>query len=357
MSEPSEAKLLQALAGVNAPGTERDIVSAGRVESVAASDGAAQLVLAGDAEHAEAWEAASTAAREALEAVEGVQSARVILTAHKAAPSVRESERAPGAQPAEPGGAANVKTIIAVASGKGGVGKSTVAANLAVAMAKLGLRTGLLDADIYGPSQPKLLGLSGRPDSDREARRITPMQAHGLKALSIGSMVDEEQPMVWRGPMTSNAMLQLLNEGDWGALDVLLVDMPPGTGDTSLALAQTKRLNGAIVVSTPQDLALIDARRAIAMFEKVNVPVLGLIENMSQFVCPHCGQPSEIFGHGGARAEAERRELPFLGEIPLTMALKESGEAGAPLTASDPDDPAAVVYREIARGLVERLGG
>ncbi|WP_027068464.1 Mrp/NBP35 family ATP-binding protein [Euryhalocaulis caribicus] len=355
MTDPSEARLLKALSDVRIPDGKRDIVSAGRVESVSAKDGAAQLVLAADGDEPQAWEQVSEAARTALAGVEGVEKARVILTAHKAGPSVQETAKKPETKPEAPDGAKDVKRIIAVASGKGGVGKSTVTANLAVALSQLGLKVGLLDADIYGPSQPKLLGLEGRPDSDSDRKRITPMSAHGLKVLSIGSMVDAEQPMVWRGPMTSNAMLQMLNEGDWGALDVLLVDMPPGTGDTALGLAQTKRLNGAVIVSTPQDLALIDARRSIAMFDKVNVPVFGVIENMSQFICPHCGQASDIFGHGGARHEAEERGLPFLGEIPLTMRLRESGEEGAPLVATAPEDPASVVYFDVARTLVERL--
>ncbi len=348
----SEAQLLKTLSTVMTPDGGRDIVSAGRVESVSAKDGKAQLVLAADAGDADGWAKVEQAAQAALTQLAGVDSARVILTAHQAGPGLKEQAKE---KPPAPDGAKDVKRIIAVASGKGGVGKSTVAANLAVALSRLGLKVGLLDADIYGPSQPKLLGLEGRPDSDAERKRITPMTAHGLKVLSIGLMVEAEQPMVWRGPMTSNAMLQMLNEGDWGALDVLIVDMPPGTGDTALALAQTKRLSGAIVVSTPQDLALIDARRAIAMFDKVKVPVMGVIENMSLFVCPHCGEASEIFGHGGAHHEADSRGLTFLGEIPLTMSLRESGEAGAPLVASDPGDAAAVVYQEIARKLAEHM--
>lgn len=245
-----------------------------------------------------------------------------------------------------------VKHLIAVASGKGGVGKSTTAVNLALGLAALGLKVGILDADIYGPSQPRLLGLSGRPELTADGRRLKPMRAHGLKAMSMGFMVDEGTPVVWRGPMVTQALNQMLREVAWddgeGGLDVLVIDMPPGTGDIQLTLAQQVPLSGAVIVSTPQDLALIDARKGLQMFRKVDVPVLGIIENMSTFICPKCGTQTDIFGHGGAKAEADKLSMPFLGGVPLHIDIRTSSDAGRPVTATEPDGPHAKIYREIA---------
>jgi ATP-binding protein involved in chromosome partitioning len=246
-----------------------------------------------------------------------------------------------------PGGVPGVANIIAVASGKGGVGKSTVAVNLALALKEKGLRVGVLDADIYGPSMPRLLGLKGQPQQT-VGDQLEPMQAYGLKVMSMGFLVDEETPMIWRGPMVMSALSQMLKDVAWGELDVLVVDMPPGTGDAQLTMAQQVPLAGAVIVSTPQDLALIDARKGLNMFRRVNVPVLGLVENMSTFVCPHCGQRSDIFGHGGAKAEAARLRVPFLGEVPLTLAVRESSDEGRPVVASDPSSPAAEAFRGVA---------
>ena len=252
-----------------------------------------------------------------------------------------------------------VEAIIAVASGKGGVGKSTTAVNLALGLRDLGLKVGMLDADIYGPSLPKLLAIrSGRrrsaaPGSSRSTR-------YGLTVMSIGFLIDEETPMIWRGPMVMSALTQMLREVEWGTLDVMVVDMPPGTGDAQLTMAQQVPLKGAVIVSTPQDLALIDARRGIAMFKRVNVPVLGIVENMSYFLCPQCGERSDIFGHGGARHEAERLGVPFLGEVPLHMTIREKSDAGLPVVATEPDGPHAKIYREIAarvRDQLKRRGG
>ncbi|MDR7037071.1 MULTISPECIES: Mrp/NBP35 family ATP-binding protein [Methylobacterium] len=259
---------------------------------------------------------------------------------------------APGPGPALPG----VRHIVAVASGKGGVGKSTTACNLALALQAQGLRVGLLDADIYGPSVPKLFGLSGKPRVI-EGRTLEPMQGYGLKVMSIGFLIEPESAMIWRGPMVQSAITQMLREVAWGELDVLLVDMPPGTGDAQLTMAQATPLSGAVIVSTPQDLALIDARRGVTMFKKVAVPILGVIENMATFVCPHCGQASHIFGHGGAREEAERLGVPFLGEVPLNMTIRETSDSGRPVVATDPDGPQAKVYREIASRLWGNLSG
>jgi ATP-binding protein involved in chromosome partitioning len=249
-----------------------------------------------------------------------------------------------------------VAHVIAVASGKGGVGKSTTAVNLALGLLSLGLRVGLLDADIYGPSIPKLLGIRGKPKL-LEGRILEPMEAYGLKVMSIGFLVEEEAAMIWRGPMVMSAITQMLREVAWGDLDVLVVDMPPGTGDAQLTMAQATPLAGAVIVSTPQDLALIDARRGVSMFKRVEIPILGIVENMATFVCPHCGTASDIFGHGGARREAERLEVPFLGEVPLTMSIRESSDAGRPVVALEPDGPQAAIYKSMALQVQSALAG
>jgi ATP-binding protein involved in chromosome partitioning len=259
------------------------------------------------------------------------------------------------AQPRKPG-IPGVKHIIAVASGKGGVGKSTTSVNIALGLKALGLSVGVLDADIYGPSIPRLMGISGRPQQI-DGKLIRPMDNHGLRTMSMGYLVDEGVAMIWRGPMIQSALLQMLREVAWGDLDVLVVDMPPGTGDAQLTMAQQVPLSGAVIVSTPQDLALIDARKAIAMFQKVEVPLLGLVENMSYFVCPDCGTSHDIFGHGGARAEAGKLGTPFLGEVPLAMTIRENSDAGTPVTVSSPEGPHAKVYRSIAEKVWEQLEG
>jgi ATP-binding protein involved in chromosome partitioning len=247
-----------------------------------------------------------------------------------------------------------VGAIIAVASGKGGVGKSTTALNLALGLRDLGLRVGLLDADIYGPSVPKLTGIKDKPQLN-DAKKMVPIERFGLAVMSIGFLVEEETPMIWRGPMVMSAITQMLRDVAWGTLDVIVVDMPPGTGDAQLTLAQQVPLRGAVIVSTPQDLALIDARRGLAMFSRVNVPVLGIVENMSYFQCPHCGTRSDIFGHGGARHEAERMGVPFLGEIPLHMDIRATSDAGTPLVQSEPDSQHAKIYRAIAAKIQDQL--
>jgi ATP-binding protein involved in chromosome partitioning len=293
------------------------------------------------------------AAEAAARAVPGVISATAVLTAHRA-------EAAPAARPAAPRGPASpgpmllsdVRAIIAVASGKGGVGKSTTAVNLAVALAADGLKVGLLDADIYGPSLPQMLGTRERPRS--EGQRITPLSRWGLKAMSIGFLVEEETPMIWRGPMVMGALEQMMGQVAWGPLDVMIVDMPPGTGDAQLTMSQRVPLAGAVIVSTPQDVALLDARRGVRMFEKVNVPVLGLIENMSFFCCPNCNHRSDIFSHGGARREAERLGVEFLGELPLKLEIRELADAGTPIVMARPDSEEAQSYRRIARRVWEK---
>jgi ATP-binding protein involved in chromosome partitioning len=250
-----------------------------------------------------------------------------------------------------------VKHVFAVASGKGGVGKSTTAVNLALALKAQGLKVGLLDADIYGPSAPKLLGLGGRRPRVISGKILEPLDGYGLQVMSIGFLVEEETAMIWRGPMVMSAITQMLREVAWDDLDALVVDMPPGTGDAQLTMAQTVPLSGAVIVSTPQDLALIDARRGVAMFKKVEVPILGIVENMASFACPHCGQVSHIFGHGGARAEAEKLGVPFLGEVPLDMAIRETSDGGRPVVATAPDGPHAAAYRAIAARTWDRITG
>ncbi len=310
-----------------------------------------------------AWEPVRKRVEEVVKAIPGVASVLVALTAERtaggaAAPRPAAPQRGPGHSHSHSHGAAglpSVGSIIAVASGKGGVGKSTTAANLALGLRDLGLKVGLLDADIYGPSIPKLFGIRGRPQV-KNGNTLIPMDGYGLKVMSIGFLVEEETPMIWRGPMVMSALTQMLRDVEWGELDVMLVDMPPGTGDAQLTMAQAVPLRGAIIVSTPQDLALIDARRGVAMFRKVNVPVLGVVENMSYFLCPQCGTRSDIFGHGGARHEAERMGVPFLGEVPLHMDIRERSDAGLPVVATQPDGPHARTYRSIATQVRDQVG-
>jgi ATP-binding protein involved in chromosome partitioning len=323
------------------------------VQGLVVRDGMVHFALQVAREAAAAMEPVRAAAEAAARAVPGVISATAVLTAHRA-------EAAPAARPAAPRGPAgpgpmllsDVRAIIAVASGKGGVGKSTTAVNLAVALAADGLKVGLLDADIYGPSLPQMLGTRERPRS--EGQRIIPLSRWGLKAMSIGFLVEEETPMIWRGPMVMGALEQMMGQVAWGPLDVMIVDMPPGTGDAQLTMSQRVPLAGAVIVSTPQDVALLDARRGVRMFEKVNVPVLGLIENMSFFCCPNCGHRSDIFSHGGARREAERLGVEFLGELPLKLEIRELADAGTPIVMARPDSDEAQTYRRIARRVWEK---
>ncbi|VTZ50919.1 Iron-sulfur cluster carrier protein [Methylocella tundrae] len=347
----SEQDVLTALRAVPGPDGRTPLPESGAVSGVSIRDGKVYVSIAIDPARAAAMEPMRAAAEIALRKISGVSSALVSLTADRAPPKAPPGPaKAPAARTIGIPGVAN---IIAIASGKGGVGKSTTAVNLALSLAALGWRIGILDADIYGPSLPRLLGLSGRPHS--EGRVMTPLEAYGVKAMSIGFLVAEDDAMIWRGPMVMGAIQQLLRDVAWGELDCLVVDMPPGTGDAQLTLAQNVPLAGAVIVSTPQDLALIDARRGIAMFNKVEVPVLGIVENMSYFICPHCGGRSDIFNHGGARREAERDGAPFLGEVPLHMDIRERSDSGRPVVATDPEGPHAKVYRDIASQIKARL--
>ncbi len=339
---------------INVPGGA-DLVSSGKLSDIAVTNGKVFCSITVDAAAVKAWEPVRKAAEEAIKSIPGISSVLIALTAERAgtgpgaAPAAApapggHSHGAPKTVPGVPG----IDAVIAVASGKGGVGKSTTAVNLALGLRDLGLKVGVLDADIYGPSMPRLLAIKGRPET-LGGKILRPMEGYGMKVMSIGFLVEEETPMIWRGPMVMSAITQMLREVEWGKLDVLVVDMPPGTGDAQLTLAQQVPLAGSVIVSTPQDLALIDARRGIAMFRRVDVPVLGLVENMSYFICPKCGERSDIFSHGGARKEAERLGVPFLGEVPLEPVIRETSDAGLPIVATQPDSKHAQIYREIAR--------
>jgi ATP-binding protein involved in chromosome partitioning len=350
------------------------LVDAGVLSEIVVNDGKVFFSINVDAAEAKAWEDVRAKADAAVRALPGVSAAMIALTAERKASATpatapprpqagrgvppvsghRPHQPGPGSPMSKQAPVEGVGAIIAVASGKGGVGKSTTALNLALGLRDLGLRVGVLDADIYGPSMPKLTGIRDKPQLN-DAKRMIPIKRFGLAIMSIGFLVEEETPMIWRGPMVMSAITQMLREVEWGTLDVMVVDMPPGTGDAQLTLAQQVPLKGAIIVSTPQDLALIDARRGLAMFTRVNVPVLGIVENMSYFQCPHCGTRSDIFGHGGARHEAEKLKVPFLGEVPLHMDIRATSDAGTPLVESEPKSAHADIYRAIAALVRDRL--
>ena len=367
------------LKAMPAPDGEGDVVSRKMVSEIFIADGKAFFSLSVPASKVQVFEPFCRQIEQRVAAIEGIASALVALTAEKSArspddtpvrsaptaPPERSGQairpgRAPGGGPApqrpsgQKPGVPGVDRIIAVASGKGGVGKSTTAVNLALGLASIGLKVGILDADIYGPSIPRLLNLKEKPKS-AGGRTMIPLQAYGLKAMSMGFLVDEDVPMIWRGPMVMSALTQMLREVEWAPLDLLVVDMPPGTGDAQLTMAQQVPLAGAVIVSTPQDLALIDARKGLAMFRKVDVPVLGIVENMSYFIAPDTGARYDIFGHGGAKAEAERLGVPFLGEVPLEMAIRETSDSGTPIVVSEPDGPHAAIYKDMAARTLAQL--
>ncbi|TPI64123.1 Mrp/NBP35 family ATP-binding protein [Mesorhizobium sp. B3-1-7] len=371
----TKESVVERLKTVNGPDFAGNIVDLGMVSEIFIADSKVFFSITVPAARAQELEPLRAAAERAVKAIPGVASAVVALTAEKkgggmeapvpprpaaprpAAPPPapqRPALHAPASQSHGKRGVPGIDAIIAVASGKGGVGKSTTAVNLALGLAANGLKVGVLDADIYGPSMPRLLNIHGRPQTV-DGKVLKPMQNYGLKVMSMGFLVDEETPMIWRGPMVMSALTQMLREVEWGPLDVLVVDMPPGTGDAQLTMAQQVPLAGAVIVSTPQDLALIDARKGLNMFKKVDVPLLGIVENMSYFLAPDTGKRYDIFGHGGARREAERLGVTFLGEVPLEMGIRESSDAGTPVVASKPDGAEAKIYRDIASKVWERV--
>jgi ATP-binding protein involved in chromosome partitioning len=356
LSSLTETLVIDTLKSVDSGTAGLDIVARGWVKNVHIKDGRVTFALEVPASMGPKLEPVRRAAENAVKQLAGVSAVTAVLTA--------EARRAPapGAAPGASGAPAarerlalpTVKNIVAVASGKGGVGKSTTAVNLAVALARLGKKVALFDADIYGPSVPRLTGLAGqKPMSD--GKRVTPLEAHGIKVMSIGFMMAEDTPVVWRGPMVMGALEQMLRDVDWGDLDVMVVDMPPGTGDTQLTMSQRVPLAGAVIVSTPQDIALIDARKGLGMFRKVEVPILGLIENMSYYICPNCNHRDEIFSHGGAHKTADQLGVDFLGEIPLDIKIRMTSDAGTPVVVSEPDGPHAAAYIEIAKRLWDKL--
>lgn len=365
MAAPTEAEIVKILETVRDPVTGRNVVESGFIEGLATRGGHVSFAVEVPPERGPTAEPLRQACENAVSRMPGVLSVSVVLTAHRernARPARSSPAPAPahnhphqhGAAPTDTTkGVAGVGSIIAVASGKGGVGKSTVAVNLALGLKALGLQVGLLDADIYGPSVPRLLAIKDKPRSD--GKKLHPIEKFGLKTMSIGFLVDEDKPMIWRGPMVQSALSQMLGDVEWAPLDVLVVDMPPGTGDAQLTLAQRVPLKGAVIVSTPQDLALIDARKGLNMFRKTEVPVLGIVENMSMFICPNCGHESHIFGHGGARETASQLGCDFLGEIPLVPSIRETSDAGTPIVAKSPNSPEARAFIAVAQRVAEKL--
>ena len=363
MAEITEAAVRKVLETVIDPATGKSVVALGMVGGVATRGGHVAITLDVDPARGTALEPLRQACEQAVRAMPGVLSATAVMTSERAAPpppapaAHAHGHGTPGAKTTGGTGRIDVpgvKHIIAVASGKGGVGKSTTAVNLALGLVANGISTGLLDADIYGPSMPRMLNVKEKPES-LDGKALKPIERYGLKTMSIGYIVNEDTPMIWRGPMVSSALEQMLRDVQWGELDVLVVDMPPGTGDAQLTLAQRVALSGAVIVSTPQDIALIDARKGLNMFRKVAVPVLGFVENMSFYLCPHCGERSEIFGHGGAREEAEKLGVPFLGEVPLHLDIRTTSDSGHPIVVSQPDSPYAQIYKNIAGRVWKQL--
>jgi ATP-binding protein involved in chromosome partitioning len=356
MAVVSENQVIEALKGIVDPDKGADIVALGMVSGVAVKDGHVAFAIEVEPARAERLEPMRKAAETAVDGLPGVLTVSAVLTAERnvdGGPKGGHSHDHGGAQkdaPLLPG----VKSIIAVASGKGGVGKSTTATNLAMALAQMGLKVGLFDADIYGPSMPRMLGITGEPVSP-DGQSLLPMENYGVKCMSIGFLVPEDSPVIWRGPMVMGAIQQLLRDVRWGELDVMVIDMPPGTGDTQLTISQNLPLTGAVIVSTPQDIALLDARKGLNMFRKVDIPVLGIIENMSYYVCPKCGDEAHIFGHGGAKAEAAKLSCDFLGEVPLDIVIRETADRGEPIVVSKPSSPHSKAYRDIAKKVWEKV--
>ncbi|MEX0304196.1 MAG: Mrp/NBP35 family ATP-binding protein [Leisingera sp.] len=348
----SREAVLEVLKRIEDPVLGGDIVASGVMRALNLDGSTVRFVMEIAPEHAPQYEAVKTGAETRLMELEGVEQVSIVLTGHSAKAPPDLKPKAP-AQSQEPQAIPGVQRILAVASGKGGVGKSTVSANLACALAARGRRVGLLDADVYGPSQPRMLGVSGRPSSP-DGKTILPLRNHGVTMMSIGLMTNEDQAVVWRGPMLMGALQQMMMQVQWGALDVLIVDLPPGTGDVQMTLAQKARVDGAIVVSTPQDIALLDARKGIDMFKQLNVPIAGMIENMSTHVCSNCGHEEHVFGHGGVAAEAGKLGVPLLAEVPLDMQIRLAADGGAPVTVAQPDSTQAQAFHRVAEQLIQQ---
>ncbi|CAA7616616.1 Protein mrp homolog [Magnetospirillum sp. LM-5] len=358
MAEVTEQQVVDALKTIVDPDKKADIVSLGMVSGVTVKNGHVAFAIEVEPGRGAKLEPMRKDAEKAVHDLAGVLTVSAVLTAERNVMGGPKGGHGHGHGHGQPGAEApllpGVKSIIAIASGKGGVGKSTTSTNLAMALAQLGLKVGLFDADIYGPSMPRMLGISGDPVSP-DGQTLLPMENYGVKCMSIGFLVPEDSPIIWRGPMVMGALQQLLRDVRWGELDVMVIDMPPGTGDTQLTISQTLPLTGAVIVSTPQDIALLDARKGLNMFRKVDVPVLGVIENMSYYVCPKCGDEAHIFGHGGARAEAARLSCDFLGEVPLDIAIRETADRGEPIVVSKPSSPHAKAYRDIAKAIWDKV--
>ena len=362
MAESNDQKVLEALESVKDPVSGESVVAAGMVKGLQIKEGHVAFAIEVSPEQGPKMEPLRKEAEKTVHALDGILTVTVVLTAEKAGNSSTQPEQHsapdPGASVTASQQTGNplpgVKSIIAIASGKGGVGKSTTAVNLALGLAAGGKKVGLLDADIYGPSMPRMMGITGQPVSN-DGKNLEVMENYGLKVMSIGFLVEDDTPMIWRGPMVQSALEQMMRDVNWGELDVLVVDMPPGTGDAQLTMSQKVPLTGAVIVSTPQDIALLDARKGLNMFRKVDVPVFGLIENMSYYLCPSCGERSEIFGHGGARAEAARTGMDFLGEVPLHISIRTTSDSGHPIVVSDPESEHAKCYREIADAIWSKI--
>jgi ATP-binding protein involved in chromosome partitioning len=352
MAQLTETQVLDALRSVKDPDRQADIVSLNMISGLVVKGSNVGFSIEVDPKRGPQLEPLRQEAEKAVEALPGVTSVTAVLTAHREAPAAPKAAPAATAKALVPG----VRAIVAVASGKGGVGKSTTSVNLALGLKANGLRVGLLDADIYGPSMPRMMAITGKPNS-ADGKMLQPMENYGVKVMSMGFLVAEDTPMIWRGPMVQSALQQMLRDVAWGELDVLVVDLPPGTGDAQLTMAQQVPLAGAVIVSTPQDIALLDARKGLNMFRRVDVPVLGIIENMSYFCCPNCGHRTDIFSHGGAKREAESLGMEFLGEIPLDIAIRETSDEGQPIVMSQPDSEHAKVYRQIAARVWEKVAG
>lgn len=356
MAQISEAQVLDALVTITDPASGKNLVEADMISGLAIKENMVQFSLEiGDPARAEAMEPVRKQAETAVAAIPGVLSVTAILTAERQSNQPQQQQQ-PQQKRGGGKGAAGITHIIAVASGKGGVGKSTTSVNLALALKSMGLEVGMLDADVFGPSMPRMLGVQGRPNSE-DGKTLDPKENFGIKVMSMGFLVEEDQPVVWRGPMVMGALQQMLNDVNWGKLDVLVVDMPPGTGDAQLTMAQSVPLAGAVIVSTPQDIALLDARKGLNMFRKTDVPVLGIVENMSYFICPKCGEQADIFGHGGARDEAAKLGCDFLGEIPLHIDIRTTSDGGNPIVVSQPESAHAKAYKNIAATVWQKLSG